>query len=164
MTPNTPRNVTVFPKSGIPAGTRICTNCKSKKSYTNPFRTCGEILPQTSSGDCENCNKNPEACEKRWCKCHNFGIDKTPLPSPSSESWVDKKFDETFNGYSPIKLLAFEKTVIKAFIKNTITAEVERGRNEVVKKVAEIIKAINKEGTYLIRDGAKETILQALTH
>lgn len=76
-----------------------------------------------------------ERCEHGIYKINCSAVHSdTPLPSPSSESWVEE-FEKQFvvhGGVMP-KHRDIGQTLYRdliAFIKNTITAEVERGRIE----------------------------------
>lgn len=108
-------------------------------------------FPQTSSGErtnfmqmgefhCWKCHKSSDRYETHECRAlaseikpctEKCGKWFKPLPSPSSESWVDQYPLNTFHGETKRELVSF--------IKNTIIpAEVERGRKTLVDRIDNI--------------------------
>lgn len=162
-----------------------------QKEYgTGAYTKDPALTPQTSSGEkrlkYNNCEKCGEQYGLHSATDHNFvGVPWTEtLPSPSSESWVEK-FNYFARGRACILINRPEREVefqeIISFIKNTIIpAEVERGRRQAIEELFEIEKTKWKDAVHctcmgyaLIQlaggedsKGGKEMEkrLQALTH
>jgi len=142
-------------------GYYVCSKCGKEFEFA---------VPQTSSGECCKWCKEHEftgvGCRNQKCDCH------LPLPSSSSESWVEtfeKKFKENKDyTFTDSEGYYQHSSDFLSFIKNTITAEVERVIAEALVQIDdhEKLSCSNhavQEGYRLAMKHSKE-ILSALTH
>jgi hypothetical protein len=95
---------------------------------------CGRIYTEYSK-------LKGESFYKMKVKEVNMLYDNSPLPSPSSESWVEQweKLKADFIAVKQNEWWSSDEDFILSFIKNTITAEVERGRRKMREECCEKI-------------------------